>query len=47
MEHFNKCEEEIYNAEQYALNDSITAVSTVEPNIEDYPLYSSWLKPVE
>ena len=40
-------EEEIYNAEQYVLNSSTTAVSTDEPNIDDYPLYSSWLKPVE
>ena len=47
MEHFNKWEEEIYNAEQYVLNSSTTAVSTDEPNIDDYPLYSSWLKPIE
>ena len=47
MEHFNKWEEEIYNAEQYVLNSSTTAVSTDEPNIDDYPLYSFWLKPVE
>lgn len=47
MEHFNKWEEELYNAEQYVLNSTITAVSENEPNIDDYPLYSSWLKPVE
>lgn len=47
MEHFNKWEEELYNVEQYVLSHTITAVSENEPNIEDYPLYSSWLKPVD
>ena len=47
MEHFNKWEEEIYNERKYELNKYNTVVSLYEPNIEDYPLYSSWLKPVE
>lgn len=47
MEMLNKLEEEIYNAQIYALKNNTVIMSTEEPDASTYTYATPWLEPID